>query len=432
MELIDTKQEPDIKDKLISDSYKRAIILAKELGEDRLCQQSLKNYMLRNNLDIDSFPEEERKCLAIAKDKIIKLLAKPNKSPNDYSMLGHLYTLFGDYSESFKNFSIARKKKTKKELPIDNYHYACALQYFNNQHDTIMIFRSLNTQVKNYGFRKDYLYRIAIISRKQKNYEKALMFIHHCRDDPPYGLSAAEMDFQFAYTLQIMGLHSRAREAYEVLIKQHPNNINVLVHKLYASFLEQNSLKKPNNQQIISDANTILKLFPNVPLVNFVCGRIFMVYDMHSEAYDQLSKCTAYFNENPYYWWLLGIIYFVNEQYPEAYEAFNRAIRLKKDITNVWYNLIVTLEVMKRKDIQRSVIESARTNVPNFEKLEQKMVGYKPATIIDIDSVNIIQNTQDEIIESFINLPPKIYSCDIDLGFEIPDGIFGKPLTNFS
>lgn len=62
-----------------------------------------------------------------------------------------------------------------------------------------------------------------------------------------------------------------------------------------------------------------------------------MVQQKYNDAYNSYQQAVYRDGRNPTFWCSIGVLYYQINQYPDALDAYGRALRLNPYIPEVWY-----------------------------------------------------------------------------------------------
>lgn len=62
-----------------------------------------------------------------------------------------------------------------------------------------------------------------------------------------------------------------------------------------------------------------------------------MAQQKYNEAYNAYQQAVYRDGRNPTFWCSIGVLYYQINQYPDALDAYGRAIRLNPYLPEVWY-----------------------------------------------------------------------------------------------
>jgi tetratricopeptide (TPR) repeat protein len=64
-----------------------------------------------------------------------------------------------------------------------------------------------------------------------------------------------------------------------------------------------------------------------------------MLQQLYNDAYNAYQQAVYRDGRNPTFWCSIGVLYYKINQFPDALDAYGRAIRLNPYISEVWYDL---------------------------------------------------------------------------------------------
>ena len=63
-----------------------------------------------------------------------------------------------------------------------------------------------------------------------------------------------------------------------------------------------------------------------------------MAQQKYNEAYNAYQQAVYRDGRNPTFWCSIGVLYYQINQYPDALDAYGRAIRINPYLSEVWYD----------------------------------------------------------------------------------------------
>jgi general transcriptional corepressor CYC8 len=137
-------------------------------------------------------------------------------------------------------------------------------------------------------------------------------------------------------------MYNEAREAFEIVLRDEPDNPKVLLQLGYI-FSLPDERDRPNPVRDLDRAygyiDRALQIDPKDPHAWYTLGRYFMQRGNYGKAYEAYQQAVYRDSRNSNFWCSIGVLYWEINQYRDALDAYTRAIRLNPYVPEIWFNL---------------------------------------------------------------------------------------------
>lgn len=382
------------------------------------------------NQKINSASETQTPNAKAAIDEITRVLNEISnrieKDPENLSSwikVGHCYLLLGDFPNAYSAYSNVLRLNTNENID-DAYFWYCIgsiYQHFKYNKAALKYLSKAAEIAPNLQQISDLKFRIALVHRSLQHYDESLKKLKSLIStrNIPSNLAEDDIEFQIAYTYQLMGENEKAKQCYSNLYSKYRNNPQLI--QQYCWFL---SLQNDNN--LFEMAESIINSFdPLDPTLKFVMARIAMKrQDMHT-AYDLYNNCISYWSESPLFWCGLGVLYFKNDQMQDAVIAFQRALYLNSELVEAWANLGLIFELQEDKENSLKIYQSAIAKCSDSKLLRDRLQavhsGRSKLTNRDYLEANdskLFMQVAERIATEYIATPPVIPAHQVDINLD--------------
>jgi tetratricopeptide (TPR) repeat protein len=157
------------------------------------------------------------------------------------------------------------------------------------------------------------------------------------------------------YLNTILPLFKNKQYTKDIYIKS--KFINIFLSTLSTNKFEMNALST-----YIVALNEIKKLSPASPFIYKKLNEILFASGMIAEGYDELNSYTALLPNDAYAYNFAGMAFYQINQNEKAVESLKKAIQLKENYFNAYYNLGVIYMKMGKKKEANEAFEKAKNN----------------------------------------------------------------------
>lgn len=204
----------------------------------------------------------------------------------------------------------------------------------------------------NFEKHNEVVFRLGIIYKYQGKFKASLECFQYIINNPPPPMNQSDILFHIGNTLDQQKDWLGAKNAYEKALKINSQNAKVL-QQLGCLYIQNDNFydsKSSDNQNTNNysqlDLDLALKYLTDSSKIDkndaytwYYLGRVHVLRDDFSAAYDAFQKTIDRDSKNPVFWCSIGVLYYQISQYPDALDAYIRAIKLNPYISEVWYNL---------------------------------------------------------------------------------------------
>lgn len=383
-----------------------------------------------------------------------------------WDILGDCYLVLGDFPNSFaalsqyfqinyhSSFDI-QQKDVQSELSypgsdvffwfsfgIVNAHYKYhnnAISCFKNFLHILDFYTGIPLVVNNFevptqaisDFKNEDIFRMAISYRCIGQYKDSLELFQSITDRPPGTLQADDVLFQIAYTFQIMQEFSKSEDIYNEIYQRNQDNFNIIVQFGWM-YISQYLAQNKKNESLYNEGVKLIKKAYQIcetdPLVLFLIGKLKMIKEDYQVAYTYFKNCINYWTDCSSFWCDLGVLYYKNNQYPDALVAFQTALYISSELNDAWLNIGTIFEKMGQFQNAKKIYTTAKNMCKSQEKeavfVERihLLQNFENNKYVNIDhDIIFIQNDQDfiqlplEFASNYIAAVPKILPAFIDV-----------------
>lgn len=438
MEQFSTTDASSISDKLqdvinqeLEQSFTAAACIAKEMNDvenSELAAKRVFSYKPNSEIILDLFPKYKPVINEITQlvNKYSKSLKEDPTNADSWELLANCYLILGDFPNAFAAYSHAMR--ILPENQDSNFLYAISIVYahFRHHDHALMNFKKILENNPNFVFSNDIKFRTAILQRIVGNYDQSLKMFEEVKRSPPNGLLPEDITIQIAYTHQVSGNTDLAHQIYSDLHQRFPQSLKLT--QQYCLFLYL-LYKNTNIDRVKTDIDEALKAHPDDPILLMIAARIAMKQDDMSTAYNHYRYCTTYYSKSAYFWCGLGVLYYKNDQTPDAVIAFQRGLYLKSDMPEAWLNFGLIFEqignipnAIKVYQIGMQKCEGCPQFAERLNAIEAQKNGHKKVgttyELIDIDDSKFITPIPEQFASDYISavptLPPSCFKVDAE------------------
>lgn len=363
-----------------------------------------------------------------AVEEIIRVLNnlsnRIEKDPENLSswiQAGHCYFLLGDFTNAYSAYSNVLRLDTNGNIDDAYFWYSigsiyqhfkynkAALKYLSNAAEIAPKIQQIS----------DIKFRIALAHRSLQHYDESLKILESLlskRTFPP-NLIEDDIEFQIAFTYQLMGKNERAKQYYRNLYSKHPKNSQLI--QQYCWFL---SLQNDDNNSFNTAESIINSFDPSDPTLKFVMARIAMKKHDMQAAYHRYCDCISDWSDSPLFWCGLGVLYFKNDQRQDAVVAFQRALYLNGELVEAWANLGLIFELQEDAENSIKIYQSALARCGDSKLLRDRLQAIqngipKPEsqkTTLEVNDSKLFVQVAERVATEYISTPPAIPAHQID------------------
>ena len=336
----------------------------------------------------------------------------------DWIILAHSYLMLNDYVKAYSIYT--RIHRHSDQISDGSFWYGIAIvyQHFNIYKKAIEFFLKCQEHSPIFEAESSIRFRLALCYRSNNQIQESISLLESLLDSPPNGLISDDIKFHLAFAYQLLNQKEQALLMYQELLNDHPNTKLIVIQ--YVWYLSLQSETNTAEEFIHSLSDDVQK----DPIIQFISANIAMKHLDFKTSYELYSQCRTYWINNPLFWCNIGILYFKNEQYQDSTIAFQRALFLKIDIPEVWYNIGLIYEIKNEKDKARRIyligIQKCSDSTILKKKFEQLTLrGYNlnknSCQPLDINETNLVVQIPDKI-GLIQNLQvPRFAACNLEI-----------------
>ncbi|EAX94509.1 hypothetical protein TVAG_219150 [Trichomonas vaginalis G3] len=302
-------------------------------------------------------------------------------------------------------------------LILQNSYHALIIgslyQYFEFHDKSLAYFTSCDPQTMETEYIFELFFRFSISYRALRCANECIQCIQKLYEFIPNYLKKFDIDLILASAYQDFGDYTQANSIYAQLYTMFPENTNVLQSYLWCLYLDAKSTR--NFDKVAELAKYVSEKFPTVVPLNLICGRIFLTMNNNPSAYNCFTRCIKDMCSSPYFWCMLGTIYFKNEQFDDSIIAYRRSLFLNITCAEAWYNLVLNSIKKGEKESTENLIGNARGSCPDIVPTLEALVQNSQAMLMDIDESKLLSLPSDYLVRSILDPLPQILPSDLGL-----------------
>ena len=406
-------------------SFSLCAVISKEMGctaESLLAAKRVFSYKPDARPILELFPE-----FTPVIEKISNLIERYGKelevdcTPQLWASLGYCYLYLGDFPNAFAAFAHALRLCPEPQDPVFLYGIGVAYAHFNYTDHAQNCLSKVLAKCPDFEYACDVMFRLAVLYRQRKDFDKARKYFENVLSNPPSGLTRADIQLQIGYTDQVAGNMASAGSIYQDLYERFPNSLQLIIQ--FARFAFLRATTSEDFARVSKMLEHGLQVHPMTPNLLLIAARIAMKMEDMTTAYQHYKFCIQYCSDNPYFWCGLGVLYFKNEQTGDAIVAFQRALYLKNEMPEAWLNIGLIYESQGDMENALKVYQTGLRKCPNTPDFNARIssisqhqrTGLKTSyQLIDVDD------------QKFINAPSEVFASDyLSAVPELPSRCFG-------
>lgn len=290
-----------------------------------------------------------------------------------WATLGHCYLMLDDLQRAYAAYQQALYHLNNPNVPKLWHGIGILYDRYGSLDYAEEAFAKVLELDPQFEKANEIYFRLGIIYKHQCKWNQALECFRYILPQPPAPLQEWDVWFQLGGVLEAMGEWQGAREAYEHVLLQNDR---------HAKVLQQLGCLYGMNSALFYDPQTSLNLLLKSLEIDasdattwYHLGRIHMVRNDYTAAYDAFQQAVNRDSRNPTFWCSIGVLYYQISQYRDALDAYTRAIRLNPYISEVWYDLGTLYETCNNQlndalDAYRQAARLDPNNIHIRERLE--------------------------------------------------------------
>ncbi|AEY95872.1 FADL344Wp [Eremothecium gossypii FDAG1] len=290
-----------------------------------------------------------------------------------WATLGHCYLMLDDLQRAYAAYQQALYHLSNPNVPKLWHGIGILYDRYGSLDYAEEAFAKVLELDPHFEKVNEIYFRLGIIYKHQGKWNQALECFRYILPQPPAPLQEWDVWFQLGSVLESMGEWQGAREAYEHVLSQNDRHAKVLQ--------QLGCLYGMNNVQFYDPQTALNLLLKSLEADStdattwYHLGRIHMVRNDYTAAYDAFQQAVNRDSRNPTFWCSIGVLYYQISQYRDALDAYTRAIRLNPYISEVWYDLGTLYETCNNQlsdalDAYKQAVRLDPNNVHIRERLE--------------------------------------------------------------
>ena len=290
-----------------------------------------------------------------------------------WATLGHCYLMLDDLQRAYAAYQQALYHLSNPNVPKLWHGIGILYDRYGSLDYAEEAFAKVLELDPQFEKANEIYFRLGIIYKHQGKWNQALECFRYILTQPPAPLQEWDVWFQLGSVLESMSEWQGAREAYEHVLLQNERHAKVL-QQLGCLYGMQN-VQFYNTQTALNLLLKSLEVDSTDATTWYHLGRIHMVRNDYTAAYDAFQHAVNRDSRNPTFWCSIGVLYYQISQYRDALDAYTRAIRLNPYISEVWYDLGTLYETCNNQltDALDAYKQAARLDTNNVhirERLE--------------------------------------------------------------
>lgn len=290
-----------------------------------------------------------------------------------WATLGHCYLMLDDLQRAYAAYQQALYHLSNPNVPKLWHGIGILYDRYGSLDYAEEAFAKVLELDPQFEKANEIYFRLGIIYKHQGKWNQALECFRYILTQPPAPLQEWDVWFQLGSVLESMSEWQGAREAYEHVLLQNERHAKVL-QQLGCLYGMQN-VQFYDTQTALNLLLKSLEVDSTDATTWYHLGRIHMVRNDYTAAYDAFQHAVNRDSRNPTFWCSIGVLYYQISQYRDALDAYTRAIRLNPYISEVWYDLGTLYETCNNQltDALDAYKQAARLDTNNVhirERLE--------------------------------------------------------------
>ena len=315
--------------------------LAETLGEMDKALNCFEHALKHNPYSVSALTRvasiyRAKEQFAPAADVFQRILNLEANNGEIWGALGHCYLMLDDLPKAYNSYQQALYYLPNPKEPKLWYGIGILYDRYGSLEHAEEAFSSVLKIDPKFEKANEIYFRLGVIYKQQGKYDQALQCFRYVLPKPPRPLTEADVMFQFGHVHELQGQFDQAKEAYERVLKDHPNHAKVLQQLGWLYHQEHNF---HNEEQAVVFLTKAIDCDKNDPQSWYLLGRCYMSQQQYKEAYEAYQHAVYRDGKNPVFWCSIGILYYQISQYRDALDAYTRAIRLNPYVAEVWHNL---------------------------------------------------------------------------------------------
>ncbi|SCU87971.1 LAMI_0D08240g1_1 [Lachancea mirantina] len=254
-----------------------------------------------------------------------------------WATLGHCYLMLDDLQSAYAAYQQALYHLSNPNVPKLWHGIGILYDRYGSLDYAEEAFAKVLELDPQFEKANEIYFRLGIIYKHQGRWNQALECFRYILTQPPAPLQEWDIWFQLGGVLESMSEWQGAREAYEHVLMQNERHAKVL--QQLGCLYGMQSVQFYDTETALNLLLKSLEVDPADATTWYHLGRIHMVRNDYTAAYDAFQHAVNRDSRNPTFWCSIGVLYYQISQYRDALDAYTRAIRLNPYISEVWYDL---------------------------------------------------------------------------------------------
>ncbi|SCU82075.1 LADA_0C02850g1_1 [Lachancea dasiensis] len=291
-----------------------------------------------------------------------------------WATLGHCYLMLDDLQRAYAAYQQALYHLSNPNVPKLWHGIGILYDRYGSLDYAEEAFAKVLELDPQFEKANEIYFRLGIIYKHQGKWSQALECFRYILTQPPAPLQEWDVWFQLGSVLESMSEWQGAREAYEHVLLQNDRHAKVL-QQLGCLYGMQN-VQFYDTQTALNLLLKSLGADSTDATTWYHLGRIHMVRNDYTAAYDAFQHAVNRDSRNPIFWCSIGVLYYQISQYRDALDAYTRAIRLNPYISEVWYDLGTLYETCNNQltDALDAYKQAARLD-PNNVHIRERLAA---------------------------------------------------------
>eukprot|EP01130_Rhizamoeba_saxonica_P017734 TRINITY_DN8665_c0_g1_i1.p1 TRINITY_DN8665_c0_g1~~TRINITY_DN8665_c0_g1_i1.p1 ORF type:complete len:462 (+),score=93.87 TRINITY_DN8665_c0_g1_i1:102-1487(+) len=253
-----------------------------------------------------------------------------------WSALGHCFLLMEDLHKAYVAYQQALYHLPDPKDPTLWYGIGILYDSYGSYEHAERSFNAVLTIDPHFEKKNEIYFRLGNIAKQQQKYEESLKYYQHVLHNPD-PISKIHIWLQIGNLYVLMNEYQRAKETYEMILKDNPNHAKTLTQ--FGWLYHQVPTLATEPDMDISMLERAKELDPNDGQIYYYLGRCFMAKEEYKQAYKAYQKAVVIDISNPAFWCSIGDLYYKINQYSDALDAYSRALQLNPYLPEVWHDL---------------------------------------------------------------------------------------------
>ena len=398
-------------------SFSNVALISKEIGSEFDClvaSRRVLSYNPNKSIIFKLFPQYEVPISIIGNtvNELSLELKKLNGNSELWTILGFCYLLLGDFPNSFAAF--AHVLRIRHDSNYICLFYCLGIVYARyGYYDSSILwflkcFQQDNTPKELFS---DIFFRLGILYRQINQNEKSLQNFQEILENPPFWLKKTDIQLQIGYQYLLLSKYQQSYSIFKDLYLNNLTNINFIRQFCTFLYLESSQIGYDKFKNDFSEIFKLNKLDPYLQLIE--ARNSFKLNNLQKSLLLHKSSM-SYWTHSNLYWLSYGNLLFLNNQYEDSIQFYQRSIFYDEDFLDSYLNLGFIFEYINDYKNALKIYKQGLQKNSNSDELKERInkinnlnQNLKNKNLIkDIDERKLFIYYSNQFSTNFLNAIP--------------------------